>query len=252
MVAPHTVAVTEVMYNPRDPELGTAETNYVTSDFEFIEISNIGIVRVDLAGLRFSDGILFDWSHGSVPSLEIGESAIVVNNLAAFTNRYPDWGTIKIAGEYEGSLNDAGESIRLESVTGQAVSVFSYNDSRGWPLSADGAGHSLVATELDHQAAGSLSYGGNWRASTYMDGSPGVANPAPIVDVVINEFAAHTDYTNPAEPEYDSNDWIELYNTKTTEVGLADWYLSDSASDLKKWAIPSIDTIAAGRLEGLR
>jgi hypothetical protein len=78
-----------------------------------------------------------------------------------------------------------------------------------------------------------------------MDGSPGEADPEPINDVLLNEIAAHTDYTNAAKPEYDSNDWMELYNTTTTGVSLADWYLSDSASDLKKWAIPATNTIAA-------
>jgi len=48
---------------------------------------------------------------------------------------------------------------------------------------------------------------------------------------------AHTDYNS---PPYDSNDWIELYNTSSSSVNLiSDWYLSDDVDSPKKWAIPS-------------
>jgi hypothetical protein len=63
--------------------------------------------------------------------------------------------------------------------------------------------------------------------------------------VRINEFAAHTDYSDPLNPEYDSNDWIELFNAGENAVTLEHWYLSDRASELRLWAIP-LQTIAAG------
>ncbi|MGD2094869.1 MAG: lamin tail domain-containing protein, partial [Phycisphaerales bacterium] len=72
-------------------------------------------------------------------------------------------------------------------------------------------------------------------------GSPGEDDPEPVTNVVINEIMAHTNYDNPALPEYDSNDWIELYNTTSISINLNDWYLSDDVGDLKKWAIPTMD-----------
>jgi len=91
-----------------------------------------------------------------------------------------------------------------------------------------------------------LDYGGHWRASATIDGSPGEVDPTPPDKVVVNELMAHTDYSNPLHPEYDSNDWIELLNSGASTVSLAGWYLSDQASDLKKWAIPGAATIGPG------
>jgi hypothetical protein len=102
---------------------------------------------------------------------------------------------------------------------------------------------------LPGEPDGSLHYGGNWRASTYMGGSPGQDDPEPPVNVVVNEIMAHTDYTDPLHPEYDSNDWIELYNTSASPVNLnSNWYLSDGLGNLKKWALPSIQLAGHSRI----
>jgi hypothetical protein len=96
-----------------------------------------------------------------------------------------------------------------------------------------------LASALPGEPAGSLHYGGNWRASAYINGSPGADDPEPPASVMINEVMAHTDFNNPMYPGYDSNDWIELYNPTGSTITLnGSWYLSDSLDNLKKWAIP--------------
>ena len=244
------VRITEVMYNPGAPR--GSETNSATTAgaFEFVEIRNTGSNAVWLAGLRFDDAIDFDFSSSAIPTLAPGEHAVVVRNLAAFTNRYGSG--LPIAGEFQqvhhfplSSLDDAGERIVLADALGRTLSSFTYNDTRAWPAAADGAGHSLVPDTAVTQEDGLLDYPGYWRASAFVDGSPGRADPLPPRDIMLNEFAAHTDYTNAAMPEYDSNDWIELFNTASSGVSLAGWFLSDSASDLRKWALP--DVMLAGR-----
>ena len=103
------------MYHPARPQ-GT-ETNYDESGFEFIEIVNTGTLTVGLAGLAFSDGIIFEFTGSDVSCLAPGERVIAVNNLAAFTNRYPVAATINIAGEYHGrfflpgALDNSGEKL---------------------------------------------------------------------------------------------------------------------------------------------
>jgi len=78
-----------------------------------------------------------------------------------------------------------------------------------------------------------------------LDGSPGVADPAPVRDVVLNEILAHTDLADTNYPGYDSNDGIELYNSTAAAIDLTDgWYLSDDAAELKKWRIPAPNAIA--------
>jgi hypothetical protein len=54
---------------------------------------------------------------------------------------------------------------------------------------------------------------------------------------------AHTNYSDPQHPEYDSRDWIELYNTSGASINMQGWYLSDDIGELQKWAIPAIDIV---------
>ncbi len=81
----------------------------------------------------------------------------------------------------------------------------------------------------------------SWRPSAYLGGSPGsddsgiIPNPGAIV---INELLAHSPAT--------SGNWIELYNTTDAQIDIAGWYLSDSASVLKKYRIADATKIDAG------
>jgi hypothetical protein len=162
-----------------------------------------------------------------------------VRNRAAFESRYGTSLGPLIAGQYTGGLKNDGERIVVQDTQQGVITVLEYSDNRGWPAAANGAGHSLVpqSSAITNQNEGVLDYGGNWRASTYMHGSPGADDPPVTPAAVINEFAAHTDYTDPAHPDYDSNDWIELYNVSAAPLTLTDWYLSDNKDNLKKWRI---------------
>ncbi len=228
--------VTEVMYNP----IGGG-------DYEFIELKNLGSQTLDLSDVSFDDGVTFDFATAADTTLEPGEFILVVSNQIAFESRYG--AGLNIAGEYVGGLSNGGESVRLSELYNGTIVVFEYNDSRGWPQAADGAGHSLVplAGALPEASDGSLDFPGNFRQSTYIHGSPGQDDPNPPASMVINEIAAHTDYNDPAHPEYDSNDWIELYNPTGGAITLnGDWYLSDDFDDLKKWALPTVQVSGGG------
>src|SRR5262249_57394037 len=93
------------------------------------------------------------------------------------------------------------------------------------------------------EGMGAGEYGGNWRASSYLRGSPGRADlPAPP-GPMLNEIAANTGL--------DSNDWIELYSPTANPITLGPgWYLSDDGSgytNLMKWQIPPATVIPAHR-----
>jgi len=231
--------ITEVMYDPADPPANDSTDN---DEFEFVELQNIGDETIDLTSVSFIDGITFDFNNGSVTILGPGEFVLVVRNQAAFESRYSGGLSAIIAGEYSGKLSNNGENISLVDLWNGTIAEFAYNNSRGWPLAAAGGGHSLVPliSALPGEPEGSLNYGGNWRASTYIDGSPGTDDPEPETNVVLNEIMAHTDYHNPQLPQQESNDWIELYNTAATNINLNNWYLSDDIDELKKWAIPAV------------
>jgi hypothetical protein len=219
--------ITEVMYNPADPPTNDSTDN---DEFEFIELKNIGDETIDLTHVSFVDGITFDFNDSNVTSLAPVDFVLVVKNKAVFESRYGTGLSAKIAGEYAGRLSNNGEDVRLVDFWNGTVARFAYEDGRGWPLPADGGGHSLVPliSALAGEPDGSLNYGGNWRASTYM--------------------VAHTDYSNPQNPQHESNDWIELYNVTPASINLHNWYLSDDIGGLKKWAVHALDIADRSRI----
>jgi len=224
--------ITELMYDP----VGGSE-------YEFIELYNSGTATLDLAGVYFNEGISFAFTD---QTLDPDEYMVLVGNLDAFASRH-DTNSLPIAGTFSGSLANDGEKIELLGPLNVPIMDFSYSDNRGWPLSADGAGHSLVArtSAVEGQGAGSMDYGNNWRASTYRYGSPGTADPEFPPSIVINEIVAHSDYSDPSHPLHDSNDQIELYNCMAVAVPLNDFYLSDDKDELQKWQIPGHHVISA-------
>jgi hypothetical protein len=232
--------ITELMYNPAPADTAKGELNVDKNEFEFVELKNIGDTVLDLNYVSFTNGVTFSFAGSAITSLAPGEFVLVVRNAAAFNSRYPGLSG-RIAGTYTGKFDNAGEQVELVDTINGTIADFEYNDGYGWPISADGGGHSLVplTSAIPGEPFGSLNYCGNWRASAYINGSPGADDPAPIVNVVINEFMAHTDYP----PPYGSNDWIELYNTTGSPITLlaGQWYLTDDPNtydNLKKWAIP--------------
>ena len=224
--------VTEIMFNPTDPEA------------EFVELFNAGGSGVDLTDVVLTGGIAFDFRSSGKSYLGVGEYCVVVRNLAAFTNRYGGESSAFVAGVYTGHLDNAGDTLKVAD-TGDEAILFDadFEDRRGWPQAANGAGHSLVPLVMTNQASGVLHYGGNWRAGTCRGGSPGEADPAPTASVVINELGAHTD--TGLAPPYDSDDWIELYNPTAASIDIGGWFLSDRSDNLKRYQIAS-NTVIAG------
>ncbi len=234
--------VSEVMFNPP-----------AGSDYEFVELSNRSPdLALDLNGVNFTAGIDFTFPLGTLLPPESRLLVVKATDVAAFRAHYGLATNVSLAGPYSGSLANEGEKLELKTgAGGTAIFSFTYGDGRGWPVAATGAGHSLVplARADAGQATGALDYPGNWRASAFLGGSPGSDDPSPVAgSVVLNEIVAHTDYSDPSKPEYDSNDWIELHNCSETNVNLAGWYLSDDPADLRKWAIPAVTIPAHGHL----
>ena len=76
---------------------------------------------------------------------------------------------MEIYGIYDGKLSDRGEELALFARNGTLIFQVQYADRDGWPLSADGAGDSIV---LDIEASDSQT-SSSWRASRDLYGSPG-------------------------------------------------------------------------------
>lgn len=56
---------------------------------------------------------------------------------------------------------------------------------------------------------------------------------------VISEFMADNESTVQDE-NGDYSDWVEVHNPDSTPLSLANWYLTDSASNLTKWKFPAV------------
>jgi hypothetical protein len=229
--------ITELMYHPAESE-----------EFEFIEFHNSDTTQsLPLSNIAFSEGISYVFPVGT--SLAPGGYLLLIpgataDEVESFRTHYNLDATVPIYGPYAGRLSNSGEKIELINATNnERIIAFTFSDNRGWPLEADGAGHSLVPVGdgLVNQDQGSLDYGGNWRASAFIKGSPGQADPQPMRTVVLNEVMANTNTPSITR----GNDWVELYNTGNATISLDRWYLSDDINNLKQWAIPDIE-IAAG------
>ena len=171
------LVVSEFHYNPADPstpaELGASLDD---SDFEFLELRNIGATPLVLNGLRVADAISFDFTGSDVTVLAPGQAVVVVKETAAFVARY-GFGK-PIAGEYSGKLSNGGELIRLSYGDGNTaanlIRSFTYDDVSPWPTEPDGGGQSAVL--IDPWTLPDHNVGTNWRASHVEGGEPGAVD----------------------------------------------------------------------------
>jgi hypothetical protein len=223
--------VTEIMYNP-------SPLTSITNDeqqFEYIELKNTSPnTTLDLSGVRFTNGLSFNFTGSAVTSLSPGQSVLLVRNQIAFTARYG--GGFNLAGEFAGALDNAGEVLRLEDAVGEKILEFAYNNT--WYPITDGLGFSLVIVD-ENASWDKWGNKASWRSSSSPEGSPGIPNPLPPVlpPILVNEILTHTDL-----PELDS---VELFNPTTNIANIGGWFLTDDFYMPKKYRIPNGTTIPA-------
>jgi hypothetical protein len=220
------------MYNPPPATPGSP---YTPRDFEYVELVNTGTAAMDLTGVTFDKGVTYAFAPGA--TLAAGERVLIVANRNAFQSRYGT-GLPLAAGAFTGSLSDGGERLRLLGRVGETVQDFTYSD--GWYSQTDGQGYSLTIVD----PAGPLDAWNTkqgWRASEGRFGTPGgTDNGLRPNSVVINEIL-----TNPSGAGVDGADWVELRNTTGAAIDIGNWWLSDSAGNLKKWHIPAGTVVPA-------
>ncbi|MDH7598196.1 MAG: lamin tail domain-containing protein [Sedimentisphaerales bacterium] len=219
---PKGLRISEIMYHPAEPNC------------EFIELTNISEQPIDLGLVRFSRGIEFTFPN---MALEPGRFVLVVQDLAAFESAY---GTgLPVAGQYTGSLDNAGEGVVLTDPVGKVISEINYSD--GWFELTDGMGFSLVAVDPGADPK-TLSTAAGWRPSPALGGSPGRDDDMDSVPgpgaIVINEIMARPGGNRP--------DWIEFYNNTDRDIDIGGWYPSDDPDELTKYQIPAGMIIPAG------
>lgn len=177
--------ITEIMYNG----LGG-------SDYDYVELRNVGATTVQLGGVKFVSGIDFTF-----PALQLaaGQNVIVVKNLTKFRNRY---GTgPRVAGTYTGQLDNGGEKLSLQLPPPFDANVLTFSYSDEWQPGTDGSGKSLiVANPL--LKAGLWNDKDTWAASATNGGDPNGA-AVSLLGLYADWSATYGALTATADGDYD-------------------------------------------------
>lgn len=149
--------ISELMYHPTEG-----------GSLEYIELTNISSMNLDLDGVTFEATRPFDAFTFPSIVLSPNEYAVLVADTTAFQAQH---GTaIRIVGQWAGgALSNSGERIVLRDSNGNVIHDFTYNDKAPWPEAADGKGPSLEVIDT----RGNYNSPSNWFASTSGAGAPG-------------------------------------------------------------------------------
>jgi hypothetical protein len=157
--------ISEIMYHPAQ----ISGNPTPAENYEFIELKNISTnTTLDLSGVRFTNGIFFNFTGSAITSLAPGASLVVVKNLSSFIERYGPG--LPVAGQYSGALDNSGERIRLIDSAGEEILDFSYDNK--WYPATDGDGFSLVIAD-ENADPDTWNNKSNWKPSPELNGSPG-------------------------------------------------------------------------------
>lgn len=154
------LVVSELMYHPVQD---TAEDS-----LEFIELYNEKATIEDISKFTFTSGITYTFDPNTF--LGAKQYLVVANNPDLVKATY---GIENVVGPFAaGRLSNDGEGIEISNPNGGIVLSFEYSDSHPWPVSADGAGHSLILVKQ----GGNPSDASSWAASSNIGGNPGIAD----------------------------------------------------------------------------
>lgn len=224
------LVINEILYHPATPDGG------------FVEIANLATNAYDLQGWRL-DGVGLVFGESTV--IRPGEYLVVADNAAVFASLYGT--SIRVAAEYGGALNNGGETLKLLNTSSAVVDEVFFDDDPPWPTNADGSGPSLQLID----AAQDNNRIGNWAAATNgMLYTPGAANSVtsalpPFPRLWINELQA-TNVTGTRDNAGERDPWVELYNNDSGPLNLTNYYLTDSYTNLAKWAFRTNAIVSTG------
>ncbi|MEM7385481.1 MAG: CotH kinase family protein [Verrucomicrobiota bacterium] len=178
--------ISEIHYHPASASREERQAGLGRDDFEFLEITNTGSVRLGLNGIRFTAGI--QWTLEGEDFLSPGESGVLVRNEQAFRVRYGD--DVRVIGAFEGRLRNSGETIEYRDALGETIGRVTYDDD--WFPRTDGEGRSLEASDLN-RAFDDWASSDAWLASSAEGGSPGQWIPGDGIrysDWAASQFSA--------------------------------------------------------------
>jgi hypothetical protein len=153
------LVVSELMYHP--VEVAGNET------LEYIELYNDKGTSEDLSKFSFTSGITYAFPADTI--LGAKQYLVVARDPDAVKAAY---GLMTVFGPFTGRFNNDGEKIEISNPNGGIVLSFDYGVTHPWPVSANGAGHSLILI----RQGGDPSDAASWTVSSNIGGNPGVAD----------------------------------------------------------------------------
>ena len=105
---------------------------------EWIELFNRGDEAVDLTGWELRDAVRFDFADQT--TIGPGEYLVIANDAQTLAQKFPG---ISIAGDFNGTLGNRDDRIRLYDSIGNLADDVHYYEGGRWPETADGGGVSL-------------------------------------------------------------------------------------------------------------
>lgn len=237
---PFPLAVSEIHFNPAPPTAAEITAGFTSADdFEFIEVQNIRNRPLNISGYKFTSGVEFTFGNVTLP---VGGRAVIARNAAAFTARYGvgiapvgQYGNVNPLLDFQ--LSNDSERIVLKNAFGATLEDFTYADD--WYDLTDGLGFSLVSKTPSVPATND-SLAASWRPSDFEHGSPGAADAglAPLDGaILINEALTNTAAV--------TGDWIEFRNTTDAAINLQNWYVSDDATNVRKYRFTASTIVPA-------
>ena len=232
------VATTNYVGSPSPAQSGLRITEIMfnapgTDAAEFIELRNTGSVPIPLAGVRFSEGISFEWTDpgASLPALRRAP----VRDAAAFTAAYPG---VTVGGVFTGSLANNGERLQLTDAIAENILDFDYEDD--WYPATDGRGCSLVVVNepVPPSAWDSKT---NWHPSHLHRGTPGAPDPpAPHdSDADGQDDCFEATFADPVNPASRFDFTVSAAPAISFPAAAGMTYFIEQSSDLVSWAIHS-------------
>lgn len=155
--------VTEMMYAAPN-----SEANY-------IELMNCGTEAMTLRGVTFTSGVVL--TFGDL-TLAPQERLLAVRNYTVFTNTYATAPGTKIVPFASGNTAKKGETIAYAAPDG--TQILSYTYTRDWYPGTVETGYALeVVNPMLAADDPGWSDGSNWRAGSFVNGTPGTSADAP-------------------------------------------------------------------------
>ena len=225
LVTPYTLVINEIHYNPNAENI--SGTDVVGTEFEFIEIKNIGSNLVWLNDIYLGGGINYQFPDFS--SIAPGQFKVIAKNDLRFNQKF----SVTADGEFDGDLANTGERITLENLFGDLIDEVTYSSSFPWDQDPANGAYSLALIDQSKSNTSAV----NWasqkvdiivtpRSENIFDDNA-IANLSGIIINEIHYNAADSIYPNNQIISGENFEFIEIHNTNNSLLFLNEMHFGN-------------------------